>query len=469
MTRTPTPRAAAATDAPDDDLFSRRAATRPALDAADPHLGWWRDRLAAVDCTVAPLALTALDRWGFDPTSGDLVHEEGHFFSVEGVRLDTGEAVYERPIIHQPEIGILGFLVKHVDGEPHCLVQAKMEPGNLNTIQLSPTVQATRSNHTRRHKGRATRYVDYFTGRAPGRVLVDVLQSEQGAWFWHKRNRNMVVEPLDEVEPHEDFRWIPLTTLLSMLRVDHAVNMDARTVLACMPFRPTGEPAGDSFHSALARSYTSPGPRAEAELSSWLNDARAANTWRARPVPLAEVRGWRREGGALRDDADRDFRIIGARVTARVREVAQWSQPLLEPRGQGTSVLVTRVVDGVLQVLVQARPEPGLMGHVEIGPTVQIPAGLDPAAPDGRVPYLREALDPESSVVRFDAVMSEEGGRFHHADTRYRIVEARGPVPEPDPERFRWTALEPLTRLMRHGNHVNVEARSLLACLHGLW
>ena len=458
--------------APDSHLFTRRPAARRGNGADDPHLRWYRQRVDAATCTVTPVALAELDRWGFEERTGNLVHELGHFFSVEGVRLDTGEAIHERPIIHQPEIGILGFLVKLVDGQPHCLVQAKMEPGNLNTVQLSPTVQATRSNHTRQHKGRATRYIDYFTGRAAGRVLVDVLQSEQGSWFWHKRNRNMVVEPLDEVELHEDFRWMPLTSLLSSLRIDHTVNMDARTVLACMPFRsaPVADGVvGDPFVSALARSYSDPGPCPEAEVLSWLTGARAANTWRARPVPLADLRGWRRDEDSLRDEAGQDFRIMAAQVDAKAREVTRWSQPLLEPRGQGSAILVTRVVDGSLQLLVQARYEPGLMGNVEIGPTVQIPAGLDPAAPNGHVPYRAEALYPGSSVVRFDAVLSEEGGRFRHADTRYRIVEARRPLPEPDPERFRWVTLDPLMRLLRHSNYVNIEARSLLACLHGLW
>ena len=32
-------------------------------------------------------------------------------------------------------------------------MQAKVEPGNINSIQLSPTLQATRSNYTKAHGG----------------------------------------------------------------------------------------------------------------------------------------------------------------------------------------------------------------------------------------------------------------------------------------------------------------------------
>ena len=51
----------------------------------------------------------------------------------------------------------------------HCLMQAKMEPGNVNPLQLSPTVQATRSNYTQVHRGTGTRYLEYFVGPTAAR------------------------------------------------------------------------------------------------------------------------------------------------------------------------------------------------------------------------------------------------------------------------------------------------------------
>ncbi|CAM5359048.1 GDP-mannose 4,6-dehydratase [Streptomyces cyaneofuscatus] len=95
----------------------------------------------------------------------------------------TGDAgpAWHQPIIVQPEVGILGILVKEFDGVPHFLMQAKMEPGNSNLLQISPTVQATRSNYTKAHKGADVRYLEYFRGPRQGRVLADVLQSEHQA------------------------------------------------------------------------------------------------------------------------------------------------------------------------------------------------------------------------------------------------------------------------------------------------
>ena len=42
------------------------------------------------------------------------------------------------------------------------LLQAKAEPGNINKIQISPTVQATKSNYTRVHGGKEIPYLRYF-------------------------------------------------------------------------------------------------------------------------------------------------------------------------------------------------------------------------------------------------------------------------------------------------------------------
>ena len=85
-------------------------------------------------------------------------------------------------------------------------MQAKIEPGNINVVQLSPTLQATKSNYTQVHQGNAPFYLDYFLSeRKDVTVLLDQLQSEQGARFLKKRNRNMIVEINSEIELKDNF------------------------------------------------------------------------------------------------------------------------------------------------------------------------------------------------------------------------------------------------------------------------
>src|ERR1700690_319664 len=177
---------------------------------------WYAERYQASVCDITRVPFRAMRDWEFDPESGDMAHRSGKFFSIQGldVRARTGPVLHwQQPIICQPEVGILGILVRRIAGRLHCLMQAKMEPGNINRVQLSPTVQATKSNYTRVHGGSPIRYLDYFIRPGRGRVLVDVLQSEQGSWFLRKRNRNMGVEVTEEPEPHENFWWMDMPAI----------------------------------------------------------------------------------------------------------------------------------------------------------------------------------------------------------------------------------------------------------------
>lgn len=436
---------------------------------------WWAERHRSGHFSVERIPFSGLRDWSFQPGTGNLGHSSGRFFTVEGMQVREGGAdLWTQPIINQPEIGILGIVVKEFDGVLHCLMQAKMEPGNVNTLQLSPTVQATRSNYTQVHRGAGTRYLEHFVGPDRGQVLVDVLQSEQGAWFWRKRNRNMVVLVNGDIPVHEDFCWLTLPQIRALTHVDNLVNMDARTVLSCMPFALPEEgdaSTGEPFTDALVRSYQyqadgagSHAQHTSGEILSWFTEAKTRCDWTARLAPLAGVGGWTRTADEISDVAERHFRIIAVEVEAGSREVKRWTQPLLYPRGEGHAVLVARPIGGVVHLLVQARPEFGLMDMVEMAPTVH----LLPGASDPVDPFQRDVLAAASAVTRYDALLSEEGGRFYRALTRYRIVEVGEDVPVEVPPNYCWMTVRQLMDLLRHGHYLNIEARSLLACMYSL-
>ncbi|MFE7133464.1 NDP-hexose 2,3-dehydratase family protein [Streptomyces sp. NPDC057638] len=416
---------------------------------------WWDERRRGSRLSVTPLPFADLDQWRFT-AEGDLAHDSGRFFTVTGLRsYEGGNQLRDQPVISQPEIGVLGVLLREYDGEPHVLLQAKAEPGNINGLQLSPTVQATRSNYTRVHRGAATRHLEHFTGARPGRVLVDSLQSEQGAWFWQKQNRNMVVEAVGEVEEHPDFHWVGFGELRELLRQDHLINMDTRSVLGCLPLF---APAGARRESGTPR-------HTMRSVLSWLIDVKARSPWHTRLIPLRAVEGWSRTETEISDEDGHGFRIVAAGIETRDREVRRWSQPLLAPRGHGLAAFLVRRIDGVRHLLVQARAEPGLRDLIELAPTVQRSGMAGAAALGGTGPFEPEALTDSPGRVLYDARLSEEGGRFHHAVTRYRIVDLGADFPLDVPENYRWLTANQLRELVRHGHYVNVEARSLLACL----
>jgi oxidase EvaA len=78
-------------------------------------------------------------------------------------------------------------------------------------------------------------------------------------------------------------------------------------------------------------------------------------------------------------------------------------------------------------------------------------------------------LVSRTATVRYDQVLSEEGGRFYNALTRYQITEVGEEVPLDPPRNYCWMTVRQLMDLLRHGHYLNIEARSLLACLHSLY
>ncbi|MER7013295.1 NDP-hexose 2,3-dehydratase family protein [Saccharopolyspora sp. NPDC000359] len=421
---------------------------------------WFADRGRENAYRVTRTPLDRLDGWHFDTGTTNLVHRSGRFYSIEGLEVSTDHREVEtwtQPIILQPEIGILGILVKEFDGVPHCLMQAKMEPGNVNVLQLSPTVQATRSNYTRVHQGNAVPYLEYFVAPRRGRVVFDALQSEQGSWFLNKRNRNMIVEVTEDVELRDDFCWLTFEQLGELLREDNLVNMDSRTVLSGLPF--LDRPGGAEFGGPAAH-HTE-------ELLSWFTEARSRYRLDRRTLPLAQVRGWVRDDELIRHESGRYFEVVGVDVQASNREVTSWSQPMIKPSDRGVIAFLARWIDGTFHVLVQARTEAGTSDVVEMSPTVNcIPSNYRGSPVSQRPRYLDQVLMAPASKVLLDVVHSEEGGRFYHAENRYLVVEVDEDFPVEVPADFVWMTPEQLVGFVRYGNYVNVAARCLLTCMN---
>ncbi|SDJ21667.1 oxidase EvaA [Nonomuraea jiangxiensis] len=443
---------------------------------------WWAGRLQENVFDVRRVPFSELSGWDFHPETGDLAHESGRYFSVEGLAVHSGAGgahLWSQPILNQLDIAILGILAKEFDGELHFLMQAKAEPGNLNGLQLSPTVQATPSNYTRIHRGDATPYVDYFIDTRRHSVLVDVLQSEQGAWFLRKRNRNMIVEVHEDVPVLPNFCWLTLGQIHDLLHTPNMINMDARTVLSCVPFgEPPGSPAvprvaDDSFRAAVRRSARrTDGLR---ELTSWLTEARCRHVPLILSIPLRDVDGWHRTEHEIRHRDGRHFSVLGVAVTTSHREVRSWTQPLLAPAGAGLAGLVVSEVDGELRLLVRADVRPGYSEGVEIGPTVQDQGGeIGPFVQDqggeaDEQARFRHLLFAPETRVRYDVELSEEGGRFHHARTRYLIAEVERDAVGDLSDDYRWVTTGQLQALLAHSRYLNIEARTLLGCLQTLW
>ena len=425
---------------------------------------------------VDRVPLESLGEWRFDPDSGDLAHKSGKFFRVRGVRVhaDLGAVHdWDQPIIDQPEIGILGIIVREFAGQLYFLMQAKMEPGNPRGVQLTLTVQATRSNYTQVHQGSRPAYIDYFLDPGLARVLVDQLQYEQGSAFLRKRNRNIIVEVSEDIPILEGFRWFTLAQIKKLLSIPNLVSMETRTVISCIPLSPGGLHAEgpltadlEPFPAAVLASLNAPSSScSDDEVLSWVTTLKCQHQLYVEPIGLKTIRGWNL-GDEIGHEDDRFFRILGVDVESDSREVLSWNQPLIGATEQGLIAFVTAEIDGVLHFLAQGRADPGGADNIMVGPTVQCALGYERRTGEASTLLFQDLVEyPASGQVQYSCVQSEEGGRFYRVENEYRVVQVDsvsnlGPLPD----NFTWMTGRQLQELLRFGL-VNIEARSLLSCL----
>jgi oxidase EvaA len=101
---------------------------------------------------------------------------------------------------------------------------------------MSSTVNCSPDNYREFNAELRPPFLDYVLTAPPERILVDVVQSEEGGRFYHAENRYLVVAaddgfPLD-VPP--DFAWMTVSQLTNFVRYGNHLNVGARSLLTCI-------------------------------------------------------------------------------------------------------------------------------------------------------------------------------------------------------------------------------------------
>ncbi|MFO7667379.1 MAG: NDP-hexose 2,3-dehydratase family protein [Desulfobacterales bacterium] len=438
---------------------------------------WFLKQRNSVTVDIRKIPFHQLRNWYFHPETGNICHTSGKFFTIQGIDISTNHGAkthWEQPIINQPEVGMLGIIAKKINGILHFLMQAKIEPGNINYVQLSPTLQATRSNCSRIHGGNKPLYLDYFTGESDAkiRVLVDQLQSEQGARFLKKRNRNIIIEVLDELPIYDNFIWLTLGQIKTLMRYDNMVNMDTRTVISSISYGHNVQKdfkCAEAIDEAMLASATDLS-KASLDLDhhiAWITRLKTLYELDVHSIPLNQVAGWIRNDHEIYHGERKYFRIMAVDVCIGNREVKEWSQPIVQSVQEGIIGFLVKKTNGVYHFLVQAKVEAGNFDILELAPTVQCLTGnYRKGFNEYEVPFLEYFLNAEPGQILFKTLQSEEGGRFFREQNLNIIVEVGDEFPiEPLPQQYAWMTLGQLMEFIRYNNYLNIQARSLLSAI----
>lgn len=437
------------------------------LHTIDNILAWVHEKNKSIRVNIRKIHLKDSDFWFYDDITGCIRNRTNSFFEIQGLRQSLDCIILrEQPIIVQNEIGYLGIICKDINGILHFLMQAKIEPGNINKVQISPTIQATKSNFMQKHGGDKPAYLDYFINSEKYEIIIDQIQSEQSSRFYKKRNRNIIIKVDEDIEVLPSHMWMTLGQIKELLKTDNLVNMDTRTVLSCIPLYQTSDSIEILVRDkSLYRSMFNHQPATLTSLYSYINNYKMFDKVQTYLVPLTSLKSWSMKEGEFSCNDNFYFRVIFCDIEIEGREVKHWVQPLFEAIGQATFGLLTCQENGVRKFLVHATPEVGCFDKIELGPTVQLePSTNNLEQTDTVIKCFLDKLQ-STKEIKYDVLLSEEGGRFYHEENRNVIIEIDKSDIRRLPKGYFWVDYKTLNILVQINNCVNIQLRSLLSLL----
>lgn len=443
---------------------------------------WLEEKKNKTKHVVTSIPFSKLQEWGFNSSTGNLEHSSGNFFLIEGINVKTNWGnlnTWQQPIINQSEIGFLGIITKKIDGILYFLMQAKIEPGNINAVQLSPTLQATKSNYTQVHKGSAPLYLEYFIkDRDDVTVLLDQLQSEQGARFLKKRNRNIIIEVTSKIEVKDDFCWLTLGQIKQLLAHDNVINMDTRTVISGIPFGNLEmlqdinvQNKLDTYGEGLLMSELDEISSLHSieDIISWITKHKSFAELDVERIPLNQVKDWSKDDKAIYHKDHKYFSVIAVEVEIGNREVHSWTQPIVKSAQEGVIAFLIKKINGVYHFLVQAKLESGNFDIIELAPSIQCLTGnYRKGENEYEVEFIDYVLNPgaKNSIVHYSTFQSEEGGRFYKEQNKNMIIEVGEDFNVNVPDKYIWMTLNQIKTFIKFNNYLNIQSRSLLSAVN---
>ncbi|SDC91113.1 NDP-hexose 2,3-dehydratase family protein [Halanaerobium congolense] len=438
-------------------------------------LEWIENKNKSIKTNIKRSNLSELNNWFYDERIGNIKHRSGNFFSILGIEISSDNKIHEQPIIKQPEIGFLGIIVKEIDNIFYFLMQAKIEPGNINKVQISPTLQATKSNFQQIHKGSKPKYFEYFKNAKPKNILFDTLQSEQGNKFLKKRNRNIVVKVTNDIEVLDNYKWMSLRQIKHLMKYDNYVNMDTRTVISNIQYNffenKFTQLEKETIKNKVRDNKFAKSMIAEngfyidlIEVKNDMNNIKMLDNTKIRKKKLHELKAWQISDNIIYNKIKKGFQVIFCDIEIEGREVNSWGQPLLKPAGIELIAFLVKDINGIKHFLCKYTKEPGIFDTVEIGPTLHV-LEEEPSLTDYVSNYTYNKIHEGENIIKY-VLLSEEGGRFYHEENRNIILEADNELKiNKICEKYKWLTLGQINFLINNDSYVNIQARNLTALI----
>ena len=379
--------------------------------------------------------------WNFNSS---IYHDTNKFFKIYVYNIRTNfpkDKNFYQPLISQNEIGYLVIFKAIEKKKTFFLLQLKAEPGNKNTIQLSPTIQATKSNYTRVHGGKKTKFLRYTTNKK--NFLLDINQPEQGSRYFKKFNKNIIIKTNKIKNLPKNFIWVEKKEIEKLSKINNLLNMDTISILSChLKKKSLDDPVNSlkkiqKYHSNFKNKYNI----------------------KLKRISLKSMRNWQCKGNIVLDKKKQFFNIESYKIITNFREVSQWSQPLISDHYHGLNVLFVKKINNTMHYLCQTILEPGY----------NIPKFTNTIMQKNcnNKDFLKTFLKKNKIRIKkklIEVINSDEGGRFNNNKSKnvtYEIEE----LTELERQNFIWISYNQMLELLNK-KLLTIELRNLFGILN---
>ena len=383
--------------------------------------------------------------------NNEIFHNSKKFFKIIGVKVKTNfyRKNWDQPIILQKEVGILGIL-KNIKSNKY-LLQAKVEPGNKNKLQFSPTVQATKSNYNQVHGGKKVPYLNYFLNIEKKFIYN---QSEQGFRYFNKLNSNILIGVKKNIRIKRGFIWVSLVQLCKMVKKKNLLNMDTLSVVS----------------SNISLNNVDNSINKLKEINQWIKKKDKSFFLKSSIIPLSKLKDWQYDKKSITHKKKKHFSIIGIKIKTNKREINEWSQPILKGKNLAIAGFIIKKINNTNHYLCRYILKPGLKKSALT--CTANSADLKNYKKDNNLSVFQKNIIGNFFLNKnykknkiYDNIMSDEGGRFFHCQIRYLGLTLKENSKINLPSNYIWISHNQMVNLIKN-KKTDIEARLLFGILN---
>ena len=406
---------------------------------------WFDNQKKINKFEVKKRKLTKIKNWKID--TDKVFHITNKFFKIIAIKVKSNyyKKNWDQPIILQNEIGILGIIKDNKTKK--YLLQAKVEPGNINKLQLAPSVQATESNYKSVHGGKKVPYVKLFYKIKSKKKY---LQSEHGFRYFNKFNSNILLKINKTLKRRNNFFWFSKNDIKNLILKKNILNMDTLSV----------------FSTVIKKVVNKKSINSKTRIHRWFEENDKKYFIKSKQISLSSLKDWSINESKIFHKDKKHFSVIGIDVKTSKRENNKWSQPILSCKEISFVGFIKTYVKDQAHYLCKYILKPGLQKSV-IGCTVNTSDFFD-YSKDKNLSFLdnffiKNFFFKKNSSIEYDNILSDEGGRFYKCQRRYMITNINLDQLPNISNNYIWLSHNQIIDLIKH-KRLDIESRLLFTC-----